>query len=323
MKRFYIGIDTSNYTTSCALYEAEEKRFYSNVKQILTVAEGERGLRQSNALFAHIKNLPDVTKEALCQIEAANLCAVGVSSKPRDAQGSYMPCFLAGVASANTLANAMHKPLYSFSHQAGHIMAAVYSSGAAKLLDGEFYAFHLSGGTTELLRVKPSYEDNFSLEISKTGGSLDLNAGQVIDRSGVLMGLRFPCGAELEKLALANTEPLSRSPVSVKGCECNLSGVENKVLSLLKDGKSREYISTFVLDFVGRTVISMCRNAIAGYGDKPVLFAGGVMSNSIIKAMIGQTGLNAYFAKPEFSSDNAAGVALLAAVSQEGMQYVL
>lgn len=317
MKRFYIGIDTSNYTTSCALYEATEKKFYSNVKRLLTVSEGERGLRQSDAVFAHVKNLPSVTEEALAALDPAALCAVGVSASPRDCDGSYMPCFLTGEAAATTLANAVKKPLHRFSHQAGHVMAAIWSSGSPDLTSREFIAFHVSGGTTELLFVKP---DSDRLEITLLGGTSDLNAGQCIDRVGVKMGLSFPCGPKLEELALGNTKKIEKSKLSVRGLECNLSGVENKAEKLLADGCSREYTAAWVLDFIGRTLIALTENALDGR-ELPVLYAGGVMSNSIIKDMIRKKGFDARFAEPKFSSDNAAGCALLCAAREEGWEH--
>lgn len=318
--RLYIGIDTSNYTTSAAVFDALTGEFRSNVKRLLGVAEGERGLRQSDAVFAHVKNLPSVTAEAFESLELANLCAIGVSATPRDVEGSYMPCFLAGLAAASTLSAAVKKPLRTFSHQAGHVMAAVWSSGAVGLLESDFLAFHVSGGTTELLRVKRGEVRPFDIE--KLGGTLDLNAGQAIDRSGVKLGLGFPCGPKLEELALSNTEPIERSGVSVKGMECNLSGLENKVDRLIADGRSHEYIAAYVLDFVGRTLVRLTENAIASVGKLPVLYAGGVMSNSIIKKMLankmnGRT--KVHFAEPKFSSDNAAGTALLCAVEEEGV----
>ncbi len=318
MKRFYIGIDTSNYTTSCALFEASEARFYSNVKQLLIVEEGQRGLRQSDAVFAHIKNLPKVTEEALSSLEAEKLAAVGVSGMPRDNEGSYMPCFLVGIAAASSVANAAKKPLHKFSHQAGHIMAAVWSSNSYDLLNRDFIAFHVSGGTTEILYVKNSKTDKF--EITKLGGTLDLNAGQAIDRIGVLMGTCFPCGPYLEKLALENNEKLPSPKLSVNGCFCNLSGLENKAAELFKNGKGKEYIAAYTFDYIAKVLIKLTENALDGR-ELPVLYAGGVMSNSIIKKMLSDSGYDVRFAEPKFSSDNAAGVALLTALKEEGDKF--
>ena len=319
--RLYIGIDTSNYTTSAALFDASVGEFRSNVKRLLTVSEGERGLRQSDAVFAHVKNLPSVTAEAFADVEPEKLVSVGVSATPRDVEGSYMPCFSVGAAAASTLACGTKKPLHYFSHQAGHVMAAVWSSGAKELLDGEFLAFHVSGGTTELLLVRP--EDNY-FKIEKLGGTLDLNAGQAIDRSGVKLGLTFPCGAALEELALANGEKIERSGVSVKGLECNLSGLENKVEGLIREGRAPRYIAAYALDFVGRTLVKLTENALDRLGRLPVLYAGGVMSNSIIKNMLrSELGkrTSLHFAEPRFSSDNAAGIALLTAAAEEGFGF--
>ncbi len=317
MKRFYIGIDTSNYTTSCALFDASECIFHSNVKRLLGVTDGERGLRQSDAVFAHIKNLPSVTKEALRDIVPEQLCAVGVSATPRDANGSYMPCFLSGEAAASTLAAGAKKPLHRFSHQAGHVMAAIFSSNSPDLIEREFIAFHVSGGTTEILKITP-HDVGFVIE--KLGGTLDLNAGQCIDRVGVAMGLSFPCGPKLEELALKNTERIEKTKLSVKGCECNLSGVENKAAKMITDGKHLEYVAAYVLDFIGRTIAELTQNALDGK-NLPVLYAGGVMCNSIIKDMILKNGFDARFAEPKFSSDNAAGCALLCAAAEEGWAF--
>ncbi len=320
MSRFFIGIDTSNYTTSAAVFDLDGKRIVTNVKRLLNVNEGERGLRQSDAVFAHVKNLPSVTAEAFGDISRDEIAAIGASVSPRDEDGSYMPCFLSGIAAASTLANAVKAPLYSFSHQAGHVMAAVWSSGRLELLSREFIAFHVSGGTTEMLLVKPR-ADKAGFVIEKLGGTLDLNAGQAIDRVGVAMGLAFPAGPKLEELALKNTEKLDRSGVCVKGCDCNLSGVENKATGLIKAEKSPEYIAAYVLDFIGRTLVGLTKNALADR-NVPVLYAGGVMSNSIIKDMIRKQGFDASFAEPRFSSDNAAGTAILAAAADKGWEAI-
>ena len=190
----FCGIDTSNYTTSAALCD-ENGKIVANIKIPLPVKEGERGLRQSDAVFAHIKNLPDITQKLKEAIGGEKLAAVAVSSKPRDAEDSYMPCFLSGVSAAGMLAVGADVKLYQTSHQQGHIMAAYATSGAesADVFEnyGSFIAFHVSGGTTECVMVSKG-DDAF--EIKLLGGTADLNAGQAIDRIGVALGLKFPCG---------------------------------------------------------------------------------------------------------------------------------
>ena len=128
-----LGIDTSNYTTSAAIYTPELPLPIS-VGRLLAVAAGGRGLRQSDAVFAHVKNLPDIVPAAVNQFDGA-ISAIGVSVRPRDAEGSYMPCFLAGLAAAASAASVLHVPLYEFSHQANHVAAAAYGAGVPALLD--------------------------------------------------------------------------------------------------------------------------------------------------------------------------------------------
>lgn len=307
MKReLFLGIDTSNYTTSVAVVDADG--VIANIKRPLPVKEGERGLRQSDALFAHIKNLPDALDEAREYISRGELMAVGVSEKPRNIEGSYMPCFLAGVCAAESASAVTGAPIYRFSHQCGHIMAALLSSGRSDLIKFGFPAFHISGGTTELLSVQPS-EDGFLTEI--VGGTSDLNAGQVIDRIGVYMGLRFPAGREIERLALRCEKIPPRKAPSVKGMRASLSGLENLAISLYDDTKDKSLVSLFVLTYIGEAISKMSESYVKKYGDTPILYAGGVMSNTVIKNMLSAR-FDAHFAEPSLSSDNAVGVAELA-----------
>ncbi len=306
-EKCFLGIDTSNYTTSMA-FCTEDGRVIANLKYPLPVKEGERGLRQSDAVFLHTKNLPVLYESAREMFEKDQLLAVGVSAYPRTQEGSYMPCFLAGVASAKALSVALDIPCFSFSHQNGHIMAAVYSSGASELLLGrEFLAFHVSGGTTEVLLVHPHGAD-FRCEV--VGGTVDIHAGQAIDRVGVAMGLRFPCGAELEQLALRYSGKIPRHRICVKNGFCNLSGVENIALEMLRNGASHEETAAFVLDFIGRTLVEMTTFVRQRYPGLPIVYGGGVMSCGLLKARL--EGENVWFAEPSFSSDNAAGISCLA-----------
>lgn len=295
-----LGIDTSNYTTSLA--EVNDAG-YRQKRLILDVGEGKRGLRQSDALFLHTKNLP-VLFEELC---AKDVCAVAYSARPRDVEGSYMPCFLAGEAAARGIAATLGVPVYSFSHQAGHIEAAIRSCG--KELDGEMLAFHVSGGTTELLFARPDKKIGYACEI--IGGTRDISAGQLVDRVGVLLGLKFPCGGELEKLAGECTEKTPKAKVSADGAFCNLSGAENHISKMLSDGKSPAFVARFTLETVAATLVATSKAAREKYPSLPLLFAGGVMRNGAIKEAITQNFDNVYFAKAELSSDNAVGTAYL------------
>ncbi len=303
----FIGIDTSNYTTSVALVTAGGD-VVANLKAPLPVKEGERGLRQSDAVFSHVRNLPALMEQLEALLGAYEPVGIGVSATPRDAKDSYMPCFLSGVAAARSLAAGLHVPVHTFSHQNGHLMAALHSANATHLIGKPFGAFHVSGGTTEMLYVTPC-DAYFSPKL--VGGTADLNAGQAVDRIGVAMGLSFPCGPALEALAIRNTRKIPRPRISVKEGTCHLSGLENMALRMLHETGDKPLVAAFVLDFIADTLIAMAAHLRQTNADLPVLFAGGVMSNRIIAEKVRKTMGEVYFAEPAFSADNAAGTALL------------
>ena len=305
----FIGVDTSNYTTSLAAVDGEG-RVLANLKAPLPVKPGERGLRQSDAVFAHVKNLPALTDALRPYVEGKKLLAAGVSAKPRNEEGSYMPCFRVGVAAAYALAAGFSAPVLEFSHQSGHVMAAVVSAGAPdSLFDRPFGAFHVSGGTTDLLYVTPTATDFL---VERMGGSADLHAGQAVDRIGVAMGLPFPCGPALERLAGTNTEAVPRPKIAVGDGVCHLSGLENMALDLYRNTQNAPLTAAFVLDFLAETLSRMAAWAREKHPGLPLVFAGGVMSNRrIAAALTAKLGEGTYFAEPAFCADNAAGVAWL------------
>ena len=308
MKREVIlGIDTSNYTTSVAIMGTDGE-LIANIKRPLPVKSGERGLRQSDAVFAHIKNIPSAMDEARSYLDGATVVAIGVSERPRNVDGSYMPCFLSGVAVAESVAATTGAPIYKFSHQCGHIMAALYSSGRTDLLEKEFCAFHVSGGTTEVLRVNKS---GAAFKAELVGGTADINAGQLIDRVGVYMGLQFPAGAHMEKLALENETKIPAIKLKVNDCKVNLSGAENQAIGLFDKTADPRLTSAYVLSYVTKALSLLAASYEERFGETEFVFAGGVMSNSIIKSALGKQ-FNASFATPACSADNAVGIACLA-----------
>ena len=302
----FLGIDTSNYTTSVAVCDFDGN-IIANLKKPLPVAEGERGLRQSDAVFHHTVALPSLIEAANEYTGGKKIIAVGVSSRPTDKEGSYMPCFLAGVSAASGVSLGAECKLYTFSHQCGHIMAALYSAESLHLIGNRFAAFHVSGGTTDILLSDPG-DGERPFEVKRIGGTLDINAGQAIDRAGVYMGLRFPAGAELERLARENCEKIDKAKICVNGLSCNLSGLENKSTQMFDSGASKEKTAAFVIDFITRTLEKLTLNLRDEYKDIPIVYAGGVMSCGIIKDKLSRYGS---FALPAFSADNAAGIALL------------
>ena len=300
---FFLGIDTSNYTTSVALYS---ENGLLDERKLLPVKKDSIGLRQSDAVFFHTQQLYSLYKELVKDVDTSKIKGVGVSVSPRPVKDSYMPCFTVGINVANIIADTLKIPLYHFSHQEGHISAAILSSQRLDLFDKEFIAFHISGGTTEGLLCKPN---QYGFDIDIIANTLDLNAGQVIDRVGVMLGLNFPCGKELEKMAL-NYEGTVKVKPTLKEENCCLSGLENLCKNTIEKGDSPEKVAYYCLKYIEQTISLMTKKLLLKYGDKPLLYAGGVMSNSIIRKHL-QNEYNGIFATPQLSSDNAVGIAYL------------
>lgn len=299
----YIGFDTSNYTTSVAVFDGEHM---INKRQLLTVKTGERGLRQSDAVFQHTVNMPALIDDI--SIDNNNINAVAVSSRPRNIDGSYMPCFLVGINNAVAVSRFSGAPLFKTSHQVGHILAGLYSIDRLDLISKPFIAFHISGGTTEALLVEPDKNEIVTARI--IAQSSDLKAGQAVDRVGVMMGLTFPCGKELDRLSLLSEKEFKIRP-SMNGLDCSLSGVENKAKKMFENGESKEDISKYILTYISNSIDEMTQRIIDNYGNLPIMFVGGVMSNTLIRKQITKK-YNAYFAKPDLSCDNACGIAIYA-----------
>lgn len=310
--REFLGLDTSNYTTSCALLDTESGQV-RQAKKLLPVKAGMAGLRQSDAVFHHTRQLPEVLQTLLPE-PPQNLTGIGVTVRPRNIEGSYMPCFLCGKTAANMIGISAGLPIYETSHQVGHILAALYSAHMLSLLQTRFLAFHVSGGTTDCLLCEP--DDTLCLKIKQVGTSLDLKAGQAIDRVGLMLQLQFPCGAELERLAASSTEQYRTKPVIREG-NCCLSGLENRCQSMIQQGTAPADVARYCLTSVRDTIFEMTAAARQQYGDLPVLYAGGVMSNHWMREKLLQAG-NVYFAEPAFSCDNAVGAAIYAVIQAEG-----
>ena len=304
-----LGIDTSNYTTSAAILTSGGEMLQS--KRLLKVPEGGRGLRQSEALFQHTVALPEIFKNVFKNFNGG-IAAVGVSATPRDTEDSYMPCFLAGVSAASSASAAKGCVLHKFSHQRGHIMAALYSANRLSYVNSPFLAFHVSGGTTELLYVTP--DDDLIIKCDLIAHTLDLNAGQVIDRVGVMMGYGFPAGKAIDKLSLS-AEGLPAVNPTIRNGNCCLSGVENICKKMLEQNEPHEKIAATALCFVLESVSEMTKLALERLGQLPMVFAGGVMSNTLIRRELSKR-FDCAFAEPSFSCDNAAGIAVLTALKE-------
>ena len=303
-----IGFDTSNYTTSIAFFDGKNGE---NCSQLLPVKEGALGIRQSDAVFHHTKSLPELSGRLFSNISVDKITAVGVSTRPRAVDGSYMPCFMVGYSHAKLLADFLQVPLITCSHQQGHIAASVWSAGRMELMDEPHLAWHLSGGTTELLLVEP---EGKNVNCRRIGGTTDISAGQLIDRTGQLLQLPFPAGKHLDQLSsAANNTDVFR--VKCPAAEFSLSGVQNKVEQYYSACQNPEETAAFALRCVCSAVLQASTHAQKEYPGLPIVFSGGVASNRMLRTVF--SSLNPVFAQPQFSTDNAMGVAVLAYRLQE------
>jgi len=298
-----IGIDTSNYTTSIACFDGVGGE---NCSRLLPVKQGELGLRQSDAVFAHIKSLPDLSGRLFSHVRPEEITAVGVSTRPRAVEGSYMPCFMVGYSHAKLLSDALKVPLVEVSHQQGHVAASLWSAGHPELMDVPHLAWHLSGGTTELLLVEP---DGKNVKCTKIGGTTDISAGQLIDRTGQLLELPFPSGKHIDALSQEATMQ-ETFRVKCNNREFSLSGVQNKVQQFHATHGEPAETAAYALRCVAKAVYLASQQALKDYPGLRIVFSGGVASNSMLRQVIAP--LDPIFSEPQFSTDNAMGVAVLA-----------
>ncbi len=298
-----VGIDTSNYTTSIAYFDGVAGE---NCSQLLPVRQGELGLRQSDAVFSHIKGLPELSGKLFSHIDSSGIGAIGVSTRPRAVEGSYMPCFMVGYSHGKLLSDALHIPLVEVSHQQGHVAAALWSAGRMDLMDQPHLAWHLSGGTTELLLVQP---DGKNVSCQRIGGTTDISAGQLIDRAGKMLNLPFPSGKHLD---LLSEDSLNTACFRVKcpGFEFSLSGMENKMHRFYESNHTGADTASYVLRSVCYAVWMATNNALKEYPGLNVVFSGGVASNKLLRSVMQP--LNCVFSQPQYSTDNAMGAAVLA-----------
>lgn len=300
-----IGFDTSCYTTSIAILDTQG-RMLADCRQMLTVKPGGRGLSQSEMVFQHTRNMPAVLEEALTHVSGAP-AAIGVTNCPRPLPNSYMPAFLVGTGFAKVLALSHRIPLCTLSHQENHILAAVWSAGGP--VSNRFLAIHASGGTSELVLVEQKEND---LAVRLLGGSIDLQAGQFVDRVGIALQLPFPAGRHLEALARTATGSM-RLPVSVDNLSVSFSGPASHAVRLIAAGGEPAEIAYAVESCIAETIARLIQAGISESGVSDVLLTGGVMANQHIRRYI-QDRLaktaNLFFPAAAYSSDNAIGAAV-------------
>lgn len=314
---YSLGIDTSCYTSSVALLD-EAGQLVADCRRLLKVKAGSRGLQQSEMVFQHTRNLPELFAEA-CRGLAGPVAfkGIAVSAWPRPLPDSYMPAFLVGDGYAKVLALSHNVPLQRISHQENHIFAGIWSAGGPE--SAQFLAVHLSGGTTEVMRVAAaaSHRQDKRLHIELLGCSQDIHAGQLVDRVGVLLGLPFPAGPQLEALAASGHSHPAKIPVCVRGTTVSFAGPETHIRKLIAQGADSSAIAAGVELGIAAAVAKMLKQAIAGTGLTEVLLVGGVTANRFIRRYLQEQlelpGVaRLYWPESRYSPDNAAGAAYVA-----------
>ena len=302
-----LGIDTSNYTTSISLVDDKSNIIFDE-RILLSVKKNMRGLRQSEAFYQHVNNLP-VLFERIPSKTLKTITAICVSTRPRNVEGSYMPCFKAGISFARVISSILDVSLFETSHQEGHIMAGLHNNS---INSDEFISVHLSGGTTEILGVELQGSE-FVSEIY--GGSIDISAGQFIDRVGVMMGFDFPCGKQMDSLVLENIDmERYELPVSVKNYDICFSGVETKCNNIYRNDNNQQKMTISVFYNVAKSLSKAINNIYKDKKIENVLFVGGVASSVYIKNLLRQLitpNVKLHFADAVLASDNAVGVAMI------------
>lgn len=306
-----MGIDTSNYTTSIAVID-ERDNIILDLRKILEVKKGKKGLRQQEAVFQHMNNLPELVKEMAKIVDVSKIYSVSCSHKPRNIEESYMPVFKVGKGQAIIISKLLKVHYYEFSHQEGHIGAGIIYN---ELKDSnKFLSLHISGGTTELLLVD-KHNDNFNIEI--IGGTLDISIGQLIDRIGVEMGLKFPCGKEMDRISDNGNTLNLKIPISIKNDTWfNISGLENYFKKFLHNGfYSREDILATLFNTISSFLLEIIIKGCRIYKVNNVLITGGVSANRTIRENIKNRlhyeNIFPYFPNIQLCADNAVGVAYL------------
>ncbi|WP_037350875.1 hypothetical protein [Anaeroarcus burkinensis] len=310
-----LGIDTSCYTTSAVLLGLNGSLLAAS-RRLLQVPQGKRGLAQSEMVFQHVRALPEQLETIWNRFPTGECSAVGATCCPRDIEGSYMPAFLCGYGSAKAVALSQKIPLFPLSHQANHLWAGIWSSKMPQEVH-DFLAVHVSGGTTDLLQVKRC---GAKLQIRQLGGSVDLHAGQLLDRLGVALGLPFPAGLHLEKMAAGFHQEAPEVPVAVQGLQLSLSGPETHLKKLRQKGIASPLLAAAAENLLGETLFRLLRRAVRQTGVRAILGVGGVLANKRIREhaldrLQTKLGCQIYLPEPCWSGDHALGAAYQAALA--------
>lgn len=317
MNGLFLGIDTSCYTTSVCIVD-ENGHIIVEERQLLTVPSGKRGLAQSNMVFQHTKNLPVLFRKISNILSFKKLTGIAVTGMPRRLSDSYMPAFLVGRGYGESLAAGLHLPLAVISHQENHIFAALRTH--PMLWQDDFYALHVSGGTTDLLKVSSA---SVGLAVSPIGHSLDIQAGQFIDRVGVALEIPFPAGPALEELAASWNKPVQPLQITVNNGLVSFSGPESQLQRFIQQQTySPAVLAKMTMETISKGICDMLAQTIVHTPIKKLVAVGGVMANRFLHSQLTEflaaDAVTLYVTESGYSTDNASGAAYYASRMTNG-----
>ena len=304
-----LGIESSCDETGVAVFD-DEKGLVGHVLHTQIAMHAEYGgVVPELASRDHIKRVVPLVREVLVQSETSmhDLCAIAYTAGP-----GLIGALLVGATEARALAYALNIPAVPVHHMEGHLLAPMLEDPAPTF---PFVALLISGGHTMLIKVeKPgSYE--------LLGQSVDDAAGEAFDKTAKLLGIPYPGGPGLEKLAQKGNSKAYHFPrpmLDRPNCDFSFAGLKTAVLNAVHAStdleKQKGDIARCFTDAVADTLRHKCERALNITGLNTLVVAGGVSANTAIRSCLSELmenrGGKAFFARREFCTDNGAMIAL-------------
>jgi N6-L-threonylcarbamoyladenine synthase len=311
---YILAIESSCDDTSAAVFRNDVK--LSNIIANQSIHEAYGGVVPELASRAHQKNIVPVVQQALKKANVAKeqLSAIAFTKGP-----GLLGSLLVGGSFAKSLAIALKIPLIEVHHMQAHILAHFIKEPDHNTPEFPFLALTISGGHTQIVKVS----DYFEMEI--IGNTLDDAVGEAFDKCGKMLGLDYPAGPVIDKLAKhGNPEAFTFSKPKVKGLDFSFSGLKTAVLYFLQREKKKdpEFVEKHLEDICAsfqKTVVEILMDklklAVKSTGISQVAIGGGVSANSGIRQALlnaeKEWGWKCHIPKLEYCLDNAAMIAIV------------
>jgi N6-L-threonylcarbamoyladenine synthase len=259
-----IGIETTAHTFGVAVIK--DGKVFSNVRDIFTTEKG--GLIPLEVRKHHERVAPEIYSKALLEagIKEEEIEAISFSNAP-----GLAPCLIAGMEFVKTRAKELSIPVVCVNHCIAHLEIGDLFGACDPVM------LYASGANTQII----AYESG---KYRVFGETLDLGVGNFIDTIARFMGLGFPGGPKIQKLAEGG-EKLIELPYSIKGMDVSFSGIQTKLKTLLDKGEKKEDLAYSLQEYVFAMLVEAAERALAHTGKKELLLGGGVACNSRLQEM--------------------------------------